>query len=585
MMKNLLYISYKIEPVFYKIVYMSIIASIIGIVILIIKRILKKEISPKWINRIWLVFLISLIIPIQFKSAISIYNNIPINFEQIENISISREEYIKKSEETIEVNSTIQNKKNNNVIQDNNNNLKINLLSLLPLIWLTAVVSSVVACIITYFVFESKIREKEIQDENFQKILNTSKEKLNIKKDIKLVKQDIIKMPSIFGILNVRILVNDNILELSDKEIEYIFMHELAHYKRKDNILTIFITLLRCIYIFNPLIWILLNELKNDLELATDSLAIENENVEIQKEYSKTLVKVSAINADKFLIQAMCLSDSKKNLERRIDNVKLGGRFKKKSLIIGLISIIIIALLVVVLWTKSDNYMSEKDIERLCNKARIYTNAHVISEVHSSNKYDEENNLKEVYSLTNYYCKGNVVYEETTGKDEEGLDILNYRYINYDTNEAINILSNPKKSIVLMDLSNVTEQNRASLFANEFIPRSEFNEEDIISSTYKYHGKEYLNDIEVYKIEKNIKTSFMEQNLIQFIDKEKGLLLREESQCIYIVRSDGDLNESFCVSNYTYEFGNVTEENVNRPKLEDYTEYEVFNDSFPTLYY
>lgn len=575
MMKNLLYISYKIEPVFYKIVYMSIIASIIGIVILIIKRILKKEISPKWINRIWLVFLISLIIPIQFKSAISIYNNIPINFEQIENISISREEYIKKSEETIEVNSTIQNKKNNNVIQDNNNNLKINLLSLLPLIWLTAVVSSVVACIITYFVFESKIREKEIQDENFQKILNTSKEKLNIKKDIKLVKQDIIKMPSIFGILNVRILVNDNILELSDKEIEYIFMHELAHYKRKDNILTIFITLLRCIYIFNPLIWILLNELKNDLELATDSLAIENENVEIQKEYSKTLVKVSAINADKFLIQAMCLSDSKKNLERRIDNVKLVGRFKRKNLIIVLISIIIIVLLVLVLWTRSDNYMSEKDIVKIYHKASKINNVHYIKE---KIEYYSRTNEK-IITYEDYYFKDDVVYKKVTNQNGE---ILSEEYIDYDNNEAI-LIENWDSRISIFDISNVEEKNRISKFGITY-SQKEYNT-DKTNGAFEYLGIEEINEQEAYKYKTTVVDKYNNSSAIIWVDKKMGVELKEE----YVITSkenENDFNNNRIETYiYTYEFDKVTDEDMKKPDLSIYEDYIIDNKVYYSLYY
>ncbi len=81
-MKNLIDLMYILEPIFYEIVYMSIIASVIGILILIIRKLFKKQISSKWISRIWIIFIISLTIPIQIKSNVSIYNAIPINLEK-----------------------------------------------------------------------------------------------------------------------------------------------------------------------------------------------------------------------------------------------------------------------------------------------------------------------------------------------------------------------------------------------------------------------------------------------------------------------------------------------------------------------
>ncbi len=106
-MNNFIYLTYKIEPIFYKIIYMSMIATIIGISILIIRKLLRKEISSKWISRIWLVFIISLILPIQFKSSISIYNIIPVKLEKIEDITVSRKnlDIEEKDNRTIEVSS------------------------------------------------------------------------------------------------------------------------------------------------------------------------------------------------------------------------------------------------------------------------------------------------------------------------------------------------------------------------------------------------------------------------------------------------------------------------------------------------
>lgn len=52
--------SFTVGTIFYKLVYMSVIASIIGMAILIIRKMLSKKISPKWISRLWFLVLIAL---------------------------------------------------------------------------------------------------------------------------------------------------------------------------------------------------------------------------------------------------------------------------------------------------------------------------------------------------------------------------------------------------------------------------------------------------------------------------------------------------------------------------------------------
>ena len=63
------------------------------------------------------------------------------------------------------------------------------------------------------------------------KILEECKKELKIKKDIKLVIQEKIKTPSIYGIVHTKILLNSKNLNFSLDELRLIFMHELNHYK------------------------------------------------------------------------------------------------------------------------------------------------------------------------------------------------------------------------------------------------------------------------------------------------------------------------------------------------------------------
>lgn len=583
-MQGLIFI---VETIFYKVIYMSIIASFVGVAILTLRGIFKKYISPKWISLIWLIFIITLIIPIQIKSNISIYNIVPINFEKIEYINQYNTD---NPENAVEVNGNVETaininddvKQTENIEKSNKNIITLNIRKLLPVFWGFIVISLFMAYILTYIVFEKRIHNSKFKDERLQNILIKCKSRLSVDRKITLIKQNIIKMPSIFGIFNVRILLSEEISKMNDKEIEYIFLHELSHYKRKDNVLNILITILRCIHFFNPIIWLLLNQVKKDLELATDELAMENKSKEEQKEYSKTLVYLSTMNSDKFLIQTMCLSDDRKNLERRIDSMKLINKFKEKRKIIAIISLVIIALIVGIFCTKSNNYMSPKDIEKVMHKAGNCKNVHYVKETTRENwKTGEKNQY-----CTEYYFKDDIVYEKNT---KENGEINLIRYINYNTNEGIYITNydNDEKRITIEDISNVEEKNRISKF---WVPYSQYSASKKYDGnfTYEYFGVENINGKEAYRYTEKLENEYEYQEGTCWIDREKGVILKTISKLDLKKPPEGSSNSldgAITTETYSYEFDNVTDENIKRPNLEEFADYTIENTVYRSIYY
>lgn len=99
-------------------------------------------------------------------------------------------------------------------------------------------------------------------------IFEKCKKKLNIKRDIEIITQQIIGTPALFGVIKPRILLTPAVSGLSDKELEYVLLHELAHYKRKDltiNYLLLFLQVLflqvlflQAVHWFNPVICMVL---------------------------------------------------------------------------------------------------------------------------------------------------------------------------------------------------------------------------------------------------------------------------------------------------------------------------------------
>ena len=68
-----------------------------------------------------------------------------------------------------------------------------------------------------------------------EKILKNCKSQLNINKNIQIIVYDKISSPSIVGMFKVKIILPRNLINLSEEELRHIFLHELCHYKNKDN--------------------------------------------------------------------------------------------------------------------------------------------------------------------------------------------------------------------------------------------------------------------------------------------------------------------------------------------------------------
>ena len=131
------------SPMFYKILYMSIIGIFVGLFILILRKILDKRISPKWKCFIWLLLMFSLIVPVKFNFENNYANTKIISIsglvEPIQNISNNTklnksaelEKEYKEQEKTAE--EVLTERKNNETDNIKFKDLILNII--IPILW------------------------------------------------------------------------------------------------------------------------------------------------------------------------------------------------------------------------------------------------------------------------------------------------------------------------------------------------------------------------------------------------------------------------------------------------------------------
>lgn len=200
-----------INLLFYKVLYMSIIGIFVGIFILIFRKCFDKKISPKWKCIIWILLLISLLVPIkiEFQTQNSNMEVLSISglIEPIQNISgnsyTSENEELKSIEKNAEIKSEISEIKENNPTKKNDIDIKSTILyKIIPSAWIIGSMIYMLLLFLGNNNIKKKIKRKEYQNENIKKILEQCKDIIGVKTDVKIVLQDFKKTPSIIGIFN-----------------------------------------------------------------------------------------------------------------------------------------------------------------------------------------------------------------------------------------------------------------------------------------------------------------------------------------------------------------------------------------------
>lgn len=339
----------QIREAFYMILYMSIFAVIVGFTIFLIQEIFDKKISPKWKVIMWGIFILSLIIPFNVNGIYESNNIFMKILNPIQEISFKQEvderqaeynTYIQRQDTTFEEYKVIR----GNLYAAYAKYIVFDIV--IPCLW----VGIIGILLLRHLWLRRKVNRLRISDlltnKRILEIFEETKKELNIKKDIALINQKWILSPAIYGIIDTKIFLDeDNVKEKTDKEIKYIFMHELSHYKGKDLVMNFVLNILRTIYWFNPFLYILFKRMRQDIELKADANVLKHLKPEENKEYAMTIINALRDRLYKSYEQEVLnLAGVESDTERRIYMIKFFPKFKAKPFRITVISLTLIII-------------------------------------------------------------------------------------------------------------------------------------------------------------------------------------------------------------------------------------------------
>lgn len=142
-----------------------------------------------------------------------------------------------------------------------------------------------------------------------------------------------ISTPAVTGLFRPTLLLPHERYDSND--LRYILRHELCHLKRRDMLLKLVLLAANAMHWFNPVVYLMLRQADEDIELACDSAATDGLDRAERAAYSRTLLAAVQSHV-RALPATTCFGGTVERLKRRITNV-LGAQKKRGLGVVALV--------------------------------------------------------------------------------------------------------------------------------------------------------------------------------------------------------------------------------------------------------
>ncbi len=158
-------------------------------------------------------------------------------------------------------------------------------------------------------------------------LLSDWEEKLSVRPGVELSCNLFVTSPIMIGFFCPEIILPAR--ELEEKELSYIFAHELVHYRQKDMFIKWLVQIVVCVHWFNPSAYVLEQKVNQCCELSCDETVISMLGAKERRAYGDMLISfLKSDNSCKSSFASVTLTEGAKQIKERLGAIM---NFKKKN--------------------------------------------------------------------------------------------------------------------------------------------------------------------------------------------------------------------------------------------------------------
>lgn len=124
-------------------------------------------------------------------------------------------------------------------------------------------------------------------------VLAEAQARMDVRRVLPVVQSRAVGSPALMGFIRPWLLLPEGVTgRFTPEELRFVFLHELAHLKRRDILVNWLMTAVQILHWFNPLVWLAFSRMRADRELACDAHALGRAPESDRRPYGRTMIKL-----------------------------------------------------------------------------------------------------------------------------------------------------------------------------------------------------------------------------------------------------------------------------------------------------
>lgn len=288
--------------------------------------------------------------------------------------------------------------------------LRYTYVEILSAIWILGVFACMFYAIIGYGMFLGKYQQslRPVTDDRIREAVS----KTGIR--IAVFQSRQIASPMLIGIVRPNLVIPFDQKQWTAAELELVVEHELCHYRKRDLLSKLLMTVVCCVNWMNPAVYLMRKQFFYDIELACDEAALRGRDLEERELYARMMLSFAGNKTagnKPSVISSSFLAD-KVQLKGRIDNMFYQG-IKKKGFAAAAVICIAFPLmgLVVSCGYQAEETSESVSIEAESGETEPGTDGQIPLEKGDSFDYNNEyNKIARIYKNDIYLARENGIY-------------------------------------------------------------------------------------------------------------------------------------------------------------------------------
>ena len=316
---------------------MSFSGGLLVLALLLAKGFLKDKVSRQWQYYIWLVVILRLLLPFGPETNLLGKTYQAVDWTITQTAPLPQQSTLLNASGGVPAPAVGLEQNNENAISPAEDYTNVrplqDILALLTehvwLIWLAAALGLLIRKVTIYQSFMRYINAGMVPVSDMELLdrLSVAAKRAGMKKPVELCVNPLISSPLLIGCFHPCIVLPS--ADISEKDFQYIVLHELTHYKRRDILYKWLVQITVCLHWFNPLVHLMSREIIKACEFSCDEAVMVEMGSGSAQDYGKTLLDaMAAVGRYKENLGSVTLSENKQLLKERLGAIM---KFKKPS--------------------------------------------------------------------------------------------------------------------------------------------------------------------------------------------------------------------------------------------------------------